>query len=543
MHRDTQHPILIVGGGIAGLSTALRLADAGHRPAVITKTALSETASYNAQGGIAAVMGPEDSLSHHQADTVHAGAGLCHSDVVRQVVSEGPQCIRWLEGYGVRFTRTRQNGGSELHLTREGGHSRRRIVHADDATGRAVMGVLAERVRGHAHIELLENRFAANLLTSHRLGLAGPDRCVGLTLIDTASGVVETRWANAVVLATGGASGVYRHATNGSTGDGIAMAWRAGCRISNMEFVQFHPSCLHVPGSRAILITEALRGEGARLLLPDGTRFMTRHDERLELAPRDVVSRAIVHEMSAEGCDHVLLDISHKPAAEICRRFPNILATCRAFGFDLTAEPIPVVPAAHYTCGGVVTDTGGRTDIRDLYAAGEVSCTGLHGANRLASNSLLEALAFARSVSTRIDEQIRRLGRQRTRTPALVGGYEFDRRDHGWAKACAMDLRCFMWEQVGIVRTGESLAQAMRLLGDLQRRIDDSRDHRRLHPDMLELENLVTVSRLIAESAARRHESRGLHYNLDYPRMGPLPRDSALRIANARIHRVGSRQN
>lgn len=527
MRQNSEHSILIVGGGIAGLSTALRLADAGHRPAVITKTALSETASYHAQGGIAAVMGPEDSLSHHQADTVQAGAGLCHSDVVRQVVSEGPECIRWLEGHGVQFTRS--NGGSELHLTREGGHSQRRIVHADDATGRAVMGVLAQRIRRHPDIELLENRFAANLLTSRQRGLSGPNRCIGLTLIDTASGEVQTCWTDVVVLATGGASGVYRHATNGSTGDGIAMAWRAGCRIANMEFVQFHPSCLRVSASRAILITEALRGEGARLLLPDGTRFMSRHDARLELAPRDIVSRAIVHEMSVEGCDHVLLNISHKPAAEIRRRFPNILATCRAFGFDLAAEPIPVVPAAHYTCGGVVTDTGGGTDIRGLYAAGEVSCTGLHGANRLASNSLLEALAFAKSVSNRIDAQIRRRERSRRRPPPLVGSFEIDRRDHGWARTCTTELRRIMWEHVGIVRTRESLAEAAGLLADMQRRIDDLRDHRRLHPDVLELENRVTVSRLITESAARRHESRGLHYNVDYPRMGPLPKDSALR--------------
>ena len=297
--------------------------------------------------------------------------------------------------------------------------------------------------------------------------------------------------------------------------------------------------------SRAILITEALRGEGARLLLPDGTRFMTRHDERLELAPRDVVSRAIVHEMGDEGCDHVLLDISHKPAAEIRRRFPNILATCRAFGFDLTAEPIPVVPAAHYTCGGVVTDNGGATDIRRLYAAGEVSCTGLHGANRLASNSLLEALAFAKSVSHRIDGQIhrseRRPRRRRTRPPALVGGYEIDRRDHGWARTCKSELRRVMWDHVGIVRTRESLAEAADLLADLRRRIDGARDHRRLHPDVLELENLVTVSRLIAASAARRHESRGLHYNVDYPRMGPLPKDSALRLAGVRARKAASR--
>ena len=542
MHQTSEHRILIVGGGIAGLSTALRLADAGHRPAVITKTALSETASYNAQGGIAAVMGQEDSLSHHQADTVQAGAGLCHSEVVRQVVSEGPECIRWLEGHGVQFTRS--NGGSELHLTREGGHSQRRIVHADDATGRAVMGVLAQRVRRHPDIELLENRFAARVLTSQQLGLSGPDRCVGLTLIDTSSGNVETRWTDVMVLATGGAAGVYRHATNGSTGDGIAMAWRAGCRISNMEFVQFHPSCLRVPGSRATLITEALRGEGARLLLPDGSRFMTHHDERLELAPRDIVSRAIVREMAAQGCDHVLLDISHKPAAEIRRRFPNILNTCRAFGFDLTAEPIPVVPAAHYTCGGVLTDTGGRTDIRRLYAAGEVSCTGLHGANRLASNSLLEALAFAKSVSRHIDEQIhrreRRRQRQRTRPPALVGSYELDRRDHGWTRTCTKELRRIMWEYVGIVRTRESLVEAAGLLARLQQRIDDAHDPRRLHPDVLELDNLVTVSMLITESAARRHESRGLHYNVDYPRLGPLPKDSALRLPGIRARKAAS---
>ena len=528
MRKSSEHSILVVGGGIAGLSTALRLADAGHRPAVITKTALSETASYNAQGGIAAVMGPEDSLSHHQADTVHAGAGLCHAEVVRQVVSEGPECIRWLERHGVRFTR--KNGASALHLTREGGHSRRRIVHVDDATGRAVMDVLARRIRRHPDIHLLENRFAANLLTSRQCGLPGPDRCVGATLIDTASGTVEMRLSDVVVLATGGASGVYRHATNGSTGDGIAMAWRAGCRISNMEFVQFHPSCLHVPGSRAILITEALRGEGARLLLPDGTRFMARHDERLELAPRDIVSRAIVHEMAAADCNHVLLDISHKPADEVRGRFPNIAATCRAFGFDLTAEPIPVVPAAHYTCGGVVTDADGGTDIRCLYALGEVACTGVHGANRLASNSLLEALAFAKSVSARIDGQLRR-GTCRQRRPATpTGGFQIDRCNVRWTRACTEQLRRIMWDHVGILRTRESLAAATELLAGLQRRIDDARDHRFLHPDVLELENQVTVSKLIAKSAARRHESRGLHYNVDYPRMGLLPKDSALRM-------------
>ena len=527
MQRTSDHSILIIGGGIAGLSTALRLADAGHRLAVITKTELSETASYRAQGGIAAVMAADDSLTCHQADTVQAGAGLCHTEIVERVISEGPDCIRWLEDHGVQFTR--RADGAELHLTREGGHSQRRIVHADDATGRAVMGVLVQRVRQHPAIDLLEKRFATHLLTSRQFGLSGPNRCVGVTLIDTASATVETLWTHAVVLATGGAAGVYKHATNASSGDGIAMAWRAGCRISNMEFVQFHPSCLSVPGARSALITEALRGEGARLLLPDGTRFMHRHDERGELAPRDVVSRSIVHEMAAEGCDHVLLDISHKPAAQIRKRFPNIVRTCRAFGFELIREPIPVVPAAHYTCGGVVTDASGQTDIHRLYAVGEVGFTGLHGANRLASNSLLEALAFAKSVSGRIHAQIRRPEPHRVGPLPSGGRYVTDPRDHAWAKTGAAELRQVMWDHVGIVRTRDGLDAAAAFLADLRRRIDEVRDPRRLHCDVLELSNLATVSRLITESAARRHESRGLHYHRDYPQPGRRPRDSALR--------------
>ncbi len=526
VQQPTEHAILIIGGGIAGLSTALRLADAGHRLAVVTKTELSETASYRAQGGIAAVMAPDDSLTDHKSDTVRAGAGLCHADIVERVVGEGPDCIRWLEDHGVRFTR--RSGGAGLHLTREGGHSQRRIVHADDATGRAVMGVLAERVRQHPAINLLENRFAARLLTSRKIGMSGVNRCVGATLLDTSTGNVETVSAGAVVVATGGASGVYKHATNASGGDGIAMAWRAGCRIANMEFVQFHPSCLHVPEAQSVLITEALRGEGARLLLPDGTRFMGRHDARRELAPRDVVSRAIVHEMAATGCNHVLLDISHKPAAEIRKRFPNIVETCRAFGFDLTAEPIPVVPAAHYTCGGVITDASGQTDLRQLYAVGEVGFTGLHGANRLASNSLLEALAFAKAVSGRIHEQMRRPRLHEPCPPGLSARYVNDTRGHDWAKSSAAELRQVMWERVGIVRTRESLKSAAAFLDDLQARIDDARDERRLHLGLLELGNLATVSRLIADSAARRQESRGLHYNRDYPLPARRAKDSAL---------------
>ncbi len=524
--------ILIIGGGIAGLSTALRLADAGHRVAVLTKTELSETASFRAQGGIAAVMGAEDSLTAHESDTVQAGAGLCHVEIVERVIREGPDCIRWLEDHGVQFTRS--PGGTELHLTREGGHSQRRVVHADDATGRAVMSVLGQRVRQHPAIELLENRFVANLVTSSQLGLSGSNRCVGVTALNSDSGTVDTLWTSAVVLATGGASGVYRHTTNASTGDGIAMAWRAGCRISNMEFVQFHPTCLHHPRARSILITEALRGEGARLLLPDGSRFMVRYDERGELAPRDIVSRAIANEMVTGELESVLLDISHLPAARVREHFPNILRTCSEFGFELTREPIPVVPGAHYTCGGVVTDRHGETDVQQLYAVGEVSFTGLHGANRLASNSLLEALAFAKTVSGRIDEQARRSNVPEPRLRTLLGDrcVSDSRDEYAWVDARAEELRNVMWNHVGIVRTRESLVGAAAFLSDLQREIDGSWDERRLHCDVLELRNLVTVATLITESAIQRQESRGLHYNTDYPSLRSHPEDTALRPLN-----------
>ncbi|HSG63492.1 MAG TPA: FAD-dependent oxidoreductase, partial [Gammaproteobacteria bacterium] len=374
MTASNESSILIIGAGIGGLSTALRLAEHGRTVSVLAKTPLDQTASYYAQGGIAAVMNADDSLSEHADDTMTAGAGLCHTDTVAAVVGQGPECIRWLEAQGVRFTRSPENG--ELHLTREGGHSRRRIVHADDATGAAVMSVLTERVRSHPAIRLHEHAFVTQLLTSRDLGLPGPSRCVGLRMVDTGTGRLETLWADAVVLATGGASGLYEHATNLATGDGIAMAWRAGCRVGNLEFMQFHPTCLHGPGPASVLITEAVRGEGGLLLLPDGSRFMQRYDERAELAPRDIVSRAIVAEMRRLGIDNVLLDISHEPAETIRARFPNVLRACAAHGYDLTREPIPVVPAAHYTCGGVVVDRRGQTDVRQLYALGECSFTG-----------------------------------------------------------------------------------------------------------------------------------------------------------------------
>ncbi len=525
-HPDSS--ILIIGGGIAGLSTALHLADEGHSVVVLSKNRLADTASFQAQGGIAAVINSEDSLSSHRADTIVAGAGLCHSETVAQVVREGPECIRWLEAHGVRFTRT--NGGTELHLTREGGHSKRRVVHADDATGVAVMSVLIDRVRQHAAIRLLENRYVVNLVTTRELGLAGPNRCVGIRMLDNAAGVVDTLWASAVVLATGGASGIYQHATNASTGDGIAMAWRAGCSVANMEFVQFHPTCLHHPQARSALISEAVRGEGGRLLLPDGSRFMPRYDARAELAPRDIVSRAIATELAEKNIEHVYLDISHKPAALITERFPNILKVCAEYGFDMTTEPIPVVPAAHYTCGGIVTDQHGQTAIQQLYALGECSFTGLHGANRLASNSLLEALAFAKTVSGRISQQAGFSQPPQPPLPQLLSDRECG--EPGSRPSIdnqTKQLRTLMWQNVGIIRSRQSLTRAEQNLQKLRLQIDREWDTGRLWSDVLELRNLVTVAELTTRSALQRQESRGLHFNSDYPSAQPNPQDTALR--------------
>ncbi len=525
MSTNPDSSVLIIGGGIAGLSTALRLVDEGHSVVVLSKNRLTDTASFQAQGGIAAVMNPEDSLSSHHSDTIVAGAGLCHAETVAQVVREGPGCIRWLEDHGVRFTRT--NDGAELHLTREGGHSKRRVVHADDATGVAVMGVLVDRVRQHAAIRLLENRFVVNLVTTRELGLTGPNRCVGVRVLENSAGVVETLWASAVVLATGGASGLYEHATNASTGDGIAMAWRAGCSVANMEFVQFHPTCLHHPQARSALISEAVRGEGGRLLLPDGRRFMPRYDARAELAPRDIVSRAIVSELADKNIEHVYLDISHKPAALIAARFPNILRVCAEHGFDMTKEPIPVVPAAHYTCGGIVTDQHGQTAVQQLYALGECSFTGLHGANRLASNSLLEALAFAKTVSGRIAQQAS--DSQPPLPPLLSHRGGGSRGSRPSLENKAKRLRRLMWQDVGIVRSRESLMRAERNLRDLEQQLDREWDEAKLWPDVLELRNLVTVAQLITRSALQRQESRGLHFNSDYPTAQADPQDTALR--------------
>ena len=512
--------VLIVGGGAAGLTLALRLAPCA-RVAILAKAALTEGSSLYAQGGIAAVLNEtEDSFASHIADTLDAGAGLCHRDTVQTVVERGPAAVRWLIDQGVAFSREPLEGGlGAFHLTREGGHSHRRVIHVADATGRAVETTLEARVRAHSNICLYENHLAVDLITRAKLGRAGSNSCLGLYALDKGSGQVQAFGARIVVLATGGASKVYLYSSNPdtATGDGIAMAWRAGCRVANMEFMQFHPTCLYHPRAKSFLITEAVRGEGGRLLLPDGTAFMPAHDARAELAPRDIVARAIDYEMKRGGLDHVMLDISHKPADFIRAHFPNVYETCRQFGYDITREPIPVVPAAHYTCGGVMTDLNARTDLPGLYAVGECAFTGLHGANRLASNSLLECLVFAHAAADDIAERLARSPQAVTELPAWDESRVTDADEqivvsHNWD-----ELRRCMWDYVGIVRTTKRLERAQHRVDMLKEEIRDYYRHFKVTNDLIELRNLVLVAELIIRSAMARSESRGLHYTRDYP--------------------------
>ncbi len=505
--------VLIVGSGLAGLSAALHLAPT-HRVAVITKRALADGASQWAQGGIAAVLGEDDSLQSHVDDTLVAGAGLCDLAATRFVVEHAPEAIAWLRGLGVPFSL--ENG--ELHLTREGGHSQRRIVHATDATGAAVQRTLIDIVRRTPNVTLFEQHTLVDLITGPKLGLKDP-ACLGLYALDEATDEVLTFRAPHTILATGGAGKVYLYTTNPdtATGDGIAAAWRAGCRVANMEFIQFHPTCLYHPHAKSFLISEAVRGEGGLLKLPEsagGTRFMLAHDERAELAPRDVVARAIDFEMKKHGLDCVHLDISHQSPAFLREHFPNILARCAELGIDITREPIPVVPAAHYTCGGVLTDLAGRTDVPGLHVIGETACTGLHGANRLASNSLLECMVFARAAAQAIAEAPPRAG---AALPAWDDSRVTDADEtvvisHNWD-----ELRRFMWDYVGIVRTNKRLERAAHRIALLDREIQEFYAHFHVTRDLLELRNLVQVAALIVRSAQARRESRGLHFSRDYP--------------------------
>jgi L-aspartate oxidase len=512
------HDVLIIGSGVAGLSLALRLSR-NISIAVISKRELREGSSLYAQGGISAVLDPTDSVESHVQDTLKAGAGLCEKSTVRMVVERGPECIRWLLDQGVRFTQEETAAGKGgYHLTREGGHSHRRVIHAADATGREVETTLESRVRALPNVDIFEHHIAVDLITTRKLGLRG-NLCLGAYILNLNTGEVDTFLSPFVALATGGASKVYLYSSNPdvSTGDGIAMAWRAGCRVANMEFMQFNPTCLFHPKAKSFLITEALRGEGARLLLPDGERFMPRFDERAELAPRDIVARAIDREMKRLGAECLYLDISHRPADFITSHFPTIHARCLEFGIDITRESIPVVPAAHYTCGGVLVDEQARTDIPGLYAVGETAYTGLHGANRMASNSLLECLVYS-ELAARDIEQLA----QAVSAPPEVPPWDESRVtepdeevvvSHNWE-----ELRRFMWDYVGIVRTNKRLQRAKRRVDLLRQEIIEFYSHFRVSNDLLELRNLVDVADLIIQSAQRRRESRGLHYTLDFPR-------------------------
>lgn len=519
-----QYDVLILGSGTAGQSLALRLAD--HlRVGLVTKRALLDSASNWAQGGIAAVLDTSDSIEAHIQDTFTASAGLCDPKATRFVVEHGKAAIEWLIGRGVPFTREAQ---SELgyHLTREGGHSHRRIIHAADATGAAVQATLSKQVQTHPNVEILENHIAIDLVLGEKIGRPG-EGCFGAYVLDIAKDRVVTIGARHTVIATGGTGKVYLYTTNPdvATGDGIAMAWRAGCRVANMEFIQFHPTCLYHPHAKSFLISEAVRGEGGVLRLPDGTRFMPDHDPRAELAPRDVVARAIDFEMKKRGLDCVLLDISHKPADWLRSHFPTIHGRCLELGIDITREPIPVVPAAHYTCGGIVTDLSARTDVPRLYSVGESAFTGLHGANRLASNSLLECLVFGEAAAKDI------LGAPREEFPALPDWDESRVTDadeevvitHNWA-----ELRRAMWDYVGIVRTTKRLQRAQHRIRLLTREINEFYSHFRVTNDLIELRNLVVTADLIVRCALRRRESRGLHYSRDFPETLPRARDTIL---------------
>ncbi len=519
-----QHDVLIIGTGAAGLSLALHL-PSHLRVALLCKGQLNEGSTYWAQGGMAAVLHTRDTVSSHVEDTLAAGAGLCHREAVEFTVNNSRHCVEWLVSQGVDFD-LREDQDSveqrEYHLTMEGGHSHRRIIHAADRTGRAISEVLTEKAIQADNIELYPQRVAVDLV------VAG-GRCQGAYILDRENDRVELFQARAVVLATGGASKAYLYTSNpdGASGDGIAMAWRAGCRVANLEFNQFHPTCLYHPKAKSFLITEAIRGEGGRLLLPDGSRFMQRFDERGELAPRDVVARAIDHEMKRLGADCVFLDISHKPRDFLQSHFPTIMARCAELGMDISAEPIPVVPAAHYTCGGVVVDTRGRTDLPGLYVIGEASCTGLHGANRMASNSLLECIVYAESAAGDITASLPAIAPPDP-APAWDESQVTDSDEdvvisHNWD-----ELRRFMWDYVGIVRTNKRLQRALHRVELLQAEIAEYYGNYKVSNDLLELRNLAMVAELMIRCAISRRESRGLHYTLDYPELLPVARDTVL---------------
>ncbi|MGV6809660.1 MAG: L-aspartate oxidase [bacterium] len=509
--------VLIIGSGAAGLSLALSLPKQAQI-AILSKNLVTEGSTFYAQGGISAVLDDQDSIESHVQDTLNAGAGLCREAIVRFTVEQGPEAIQWLLDAGVPFT---FEDDDHLHLTREGGHSHRRVAHAADASGKAIENTLVQQIRQRKNIKLFEHHIAIDFITSRKLRKPS-NRCLGAYVLDRKTRNIDIFAANFTIIATGGASKAYLYTSNpdGTSGDGIAMAWRAGCRVGNMEFMQFHPTCLYHPHAKSSLISEAVRGEGGLLRLPDGTRFMPNYDKRAELAPRDIVARAIDYEMKKLGIDCVYLDISHKSEQFIKEHFPNIYANCLKFGYDMSKEPIPVVPAAHYTCGGVLVDQHGKTDVNHLYCIGESAFTGLHGANRMASNSLLECVVFGHATAKHITQRLQRKPLDYD-IPIWDESRVTDSDErvvitHNWD-----ELRRFMWDYVGIVRTTKRLQRAKNRMRMLLQEIDDYYANFRISSDLLELRNLAVVANLIIDSALSRHESRGLHYTLDYPNTDP----------------------
>ena len=527
-----QCDVLIIGSGLAGLTSALKLADY-KKILIVSKREIEDSSSQWAQGGIAAVMSNEDSVESHVKDTEFVGGGLCNHKVATFVASRGHDAIAWLNDLHVPFSRDEVS--HELHLTKEGGHSPRRVVHVKDATGRAIQTTLSEKVKAHPNITILENHIAVDLITekkSLKVEKIKSNRCLGAYLLNNKTGKVITVASQETILAAGGVSKVYLYTTNPdvSTGDGVAMAWRAGCRVANMEFIQFHPTCLYHPKAKSFLISEIVRGEGGLLRLPDGSRFMDQYDKRAELASRDIVARAIDFEMKKRGIDCVYLDISHKSPEFIQSQFPTIYARCLELGIDITKEPIPVVPAAHYSCGGVMTNLSGQTDLAHLYAIGETAYTGLHGANRLASNSLLECLVFGEAVAHHILQS--KVDKSSFTLPHWDESRVTDADEEILITHTWNELRRFMWNYVGIVRTNKRLSRALHRIHMLRNEVHEFYTNFKVSHNLIELRNLLQVAELIVESAIKRHESRGLHFSRDYPKQLKTAKQTILTPSN-----------